>query len=254
MMHMKRIIYVLAIALGTSLFADGQTVIVRKRNLNSATGAGQVNTMVSPSMGGNMNQGAYYSRYNHAIKLSPTSLVAGDIPISYEHKVNDYMSLEAGLGVTTFNMTENLIRGYSLRNNGQTLSRLGYSATFNAKFFPEGNAFQDGYYIGFNVNHRNYAQDFYISDPWSGLDTTVNESFGWNDFGFTMGYQSRPSERMILDWFIGAAIRTKTRSTSEYVESFDPITGIFTGQYELVDRRNATPALLGGVRISVLFR
>lgn len=251
---MKRIIYALAVVLGTTAFVDAQTVIVRKRNLDNASGAGQVSTMTSPSMSGTMNQGAYYSRYNHAIKLSPTALVAGDIPISYEHKLTDYMSLEGGLGITTFNMTENLIRGYSMRSYGQTLSKLGYSATFNAKFFPEGNAFQDGYYIGFNVNHRNYAQDFYISDPFTALDTTVNESFGWNDFGFTMGYQSRPSERMILDWFIGAAIRTKTRSTSEYVESFDPITGIFTGQYELVDRRNATPALLGGVRISVLFR
>ena len=151
-------------------------------------------------------------------------------------------------------MTEELIRGYSLRQDGQTLSKLGYSATFNAKFFPEGNAFQDGYYIAFNFNHRNYAQDFYITDPFSGIDTTVNEGFSWNDFGFTMGYQSRPSERMILDWFIGAAIRNKSRSTSEYVEAFDPITGIFTGQYELIDRSNATPAILGGVRISILFR
>ena len=59
---------------------------------------------------------------------------------------------------------------------------------------------------------------------------------------------------MIMDRFIGAAIRNKSRSTSEYVEAFDPITGIFTGQYELINRRNATPAILGGVRISILFR
>ena len=250
---MKRIIYTLTVLLCTNLWADAQTVIVRKRNLD-VSGAGQVNTMSSPRMSSNMNPSAYYSRYNHALKLSPTALIAGDIPLSYEHKVTDYLSLEGGLGITTFNMTEELIRGYSLRQDGQTLSKLGYSATFNAKFFPEGNAFQDGYYIAFNFNHRNYAQDFYITDPFSGIDTTVNEGFSWNDFGFTMGYQSRPSERMIMDWFIGAAIRNKSRSTSEYIEAFDPNTGFYIGQYELINRRNATPAILGGVRISILFR
>jgi hypothetical protein len=121
------------------------------------------------------------------------------------------------------------------------------------KFFPEGNAFQDGYYVSMNLGFRNYAQDFYLSDPFTG-DTTVAESFSWKDFGFTMGYQSRPSERMILDWFMGAAIRTKSRATSEYVQAFDPNTGIWTGAYQLVSSKNAAPALIGGVRISILFR
>ena len=249
---MKRFIYSLIAVLAWSLSTDAQTVIVRKRNLNTAQGAGTISSQ-SPSTYLPLSGSLYYSRYNHAIKLSPTAMLAGDVPIAYEYKISDYMSAEAGIGVTTFNITEEAIRGYSLRQDGQTQSKLGYSGNVNVKFFPEGNAFEDGYYISYTMGHRNYAQDFYTTTP-AGIDTTVSESFNWTDFGFTIGYQSRPSERMIVDWFIGGAIRQKQRRTSDYVEEFDPVSGIFTGEYRLIDSKNAAPAILGGMKISILFR
>ena len=249
---MKRFIYSLIAVLAWSLSTDAQTVIVRKRNLNTAQGAGTISSQ-SPSTSLPLSGSLYYSRYNHAIKLSPTAMLAGDVPIAYEYKISDYMSAEAGIGVTTFNITEEAIRGYSLRQDGQTQSKLGYSGNVNVKFFPEGNAFEDGYYISYTMCHRNYAQDFYTTTP-AGIDTTVSEGFNWTDFGFTIGYQSRPSERMIVDWFIGGAIRQKQRRTSDYVEEFDPVSGIFTGEYRLINSKNAAPAILGGMKISILFR
>lgn len=245
---MKRFIYSLIAVLAWSLSTDAQTVIVRKRNLNTAQGAGTISSQ-SPSTSLPLSGSLYYSRYNHAIKLSPTAMLAGDVPIAYEYKISDYMSAEAGIGVTTFNITEEAIRGYSLRQDGQTQSKLSYSGNVNVKFFPEGNAFEDGYYISYTMGHRNYAQDFYTTTP-AGIDTTVSEGFNWTDFGFTIGYQSRPSERMIVDWFIGGAIRQKQRRTSE--EEFDPISGMY--EYRLVDSKNAAPAILGGMKISILFR
>ena len=245
---MKRFIYSLIAVLAWSLSTDAQTVIVRKRNLNTAQGAGTISSQ-SPSTSLPLSGSLYYSRYNHAIKLSPTAMLAGDVPIAYEYKISDYMSAEAGIGVTTFNIIEEAIRGYSLRQDGQTPRKLGYSGNVNVKFFPEGNAFEDGYYISYTMGHRNYAQDFYTTTP-AGIDTTVNEGFNWTDFGFTIGYQSRPSERMIVDWFIGGAIRQKQRRTSE--EEFDPISGMY--EYRLVDSKNAAPAILGGMKISILFR
>ena len=245
---MKRFIYSLIAVLAWSLSIDAQTVIVRKRNLNTAQGAGTISSQ-SPSTSLPLSGSLYYSRYNHAIKLSPTAMLAGDVPIAYEYKISDYMSAEAGIGVTTFNITEEAIRGYSLRQDGQTQSKLGYSGNVNVKFFPEGNAFEDGYYISYTMGHRNYAQDFYTTTP-AGIDTTVSEGFNWTDFGFTIGYQSRPSERMIVDWFIGGAIRQKQRRTSE--EEFDPISGMY--EYRLIDSKNAAPAILGGMKISILFR
>jgi len=245
---MKRFIYSLIAVLAWSLSTDAQTVIVRKRNLNTAQGAGTISSQ-SPSTSLPLSGSLYYSRYNHAIKLSPTAMLAGDVPIAYEYKISDYMSAEAGIGVTTFNITEEAIRGYSLRQDGQTQSKLGYSGNVNVKFFPEGNAFEDGYYISYTMGHRNYAQDFYTTTP-AGIDTTVSEGFNWTDFGFTIGYQSRSSERMIVDWFIGGAIRQKQRRTSE--EEFDPISGMY--EYRLIDSKNAAPAILGGIKISILFR
>ena len=249
---MKRFIYSLIAVLAWSLSTDAQTVIVRKRNLNTAQGAGTISSQ-SPSTSLPLSGSLYYSRYNHAIKLSPTAMLAGDVPIAYEYKISDYMSAEAGIGVTTFNITEEAIRGYSLRQDGQTQSKLGYSGNVNVKFFPEGNAFEDGYYLSYTLGHRNYAQDFYTTTP-AGIDTAVSEGFNWTDFGFTIGYQSRPSERMIVDWFIGGAIRQKQRRTSDYIEEFDPVSGIFTGEYRLIDSKNAAPAILGGMKISILFR
>lgn len=248
---MQRIIYALFLAAFVIVEANAQAVVVRKRNLQTSPGTTTTN---APRSSGSYHGGLYYSRYNHAVKLSPVALLAGEIPISYEHKMTDYFTLEGGVGITTFNLTEDLIRGYSNRGDGETVSKLSYSGLFNAKFFPEGNAFQDGYYVAFNLNHRNYAQDFTTTSANTGLDTTVNEMFRWSDIGFTMGYQSRPSEKMILDWYIGAAIRQKNRRTTDYVQEFDPVSGLFTGSYVLNESRNASPALLAGVKISVLFR
>ena len=249
---MNRFLSTLLLLILTVAQADAQAVVVRKRELNTGSSSGNLSTQVSPSMTNSSMNGIYYSRYNHSIKLSPTALIAGDLPVSYERKISDYFTLEGGLGLTNFNPIEDLIRGYSARPDGETVSKISYSALLNAKIFPEGNAFQDGYYISFNLNHRNYAQDFALAMP--GVDSTFNENFQWSDLGFTMGYQSRPSERMILDWFIGAGIRQKTRKINEYVNTFDPISGIYTGEYVLNESRNTTPAILGGVKISILFR
>jgi len=235
-----------------SVECNAQAVVVRKRDLNSSSSVNS-SMQVSPSSSSANLGGMYYSRYNHSLKISPASLIAGEIPLSYEHKVSDYLTMEGGFGLTTYNLTEDLIRGYSERGDGETVSKLSYSALFNTKFFPEGNAFQDGYYIGFNLNFRNYVQDFTTLDDF-GMDTTVSEFFRWSDVGFTMGYQSRPSERMILDWYIGAGIRQKSRSTTDYQQIFDPNSGLFIGQYILNESTNVAPALLGGVKISLLFR
>ena len=250
---MNRFLSTLLLLMLTIAQADAQAVVVRKRELNTGSSSGNLSTQVSPSMTNSSMSGIYYSRYNHSIKLSPTALIAGDIPVSYERKLSDYFTLEGGIGLTTFNLTEDLIRGYTSREDGETVSKVSYSALLNAKIFPEGNAFQDGYYIAFNLNHRNYAQDFSLAMP-GAMDSTFNESFQWSDLGFTLGYQSRPSERMILDWFIGAGIRQKTRKINEYVTEFDPISGLYLGEYALNESSNTTPAILGGVKISILFR
>ena len=103
------------------------------------------------------------------------------------------------------------------------------------------------------MNLRNYAQDFTTLDNF-GTDTTVNEFFRWADIGFTTGLQSRPSEKMIIDWYIGAGIRQKNRSTTDYEQVFDPVSGIYEGVYILQEKTSVAPALLGGVKISLLFR
>lgn len=247
--NMKRIISTLFFTIALSFLADAQTVIVRKRDLNTGSDF-QLN---SPSMNPSMS-GVYYSRFKHGLKLNATAILAGDIPLSYEYKVNDYFTTEIGAGLTTFNLIEDAIRGYSAREDGETLNRMSYSLSMNAKFFPDGQAFQDGYYLALNGNFRNYAQDFYTTSATTGLDTNFSEGFSWRDIGFTMGYQSRPSERMIFDWFIGAGIRTKTRFANEYVSEFDPISGLFTGGYVLNESRNTAPAILGGLKLSILFR
>ena len=249
---MKRFLYSLILLGLLSVQANAQAVIVRKRDLSTTT-YGNSSVQISPSSSSANLGGMYYSRYNHALKISPASLIAGEIPLSYEHKVSDYITIEAGMGLTTYNLTEDLIRGYSERGDGETVSKVSYSALFNTKFFPEGNAFQDGYYVAFNLNVRNYAQDFTTLNDF-GMDTTVSEFFRWSDVGFTMGYQSRPSEKMILDWYIGAGIRQKNRSTTDYEQIFDPTSGLFVGQYKLNESTNVAPALLGGVKISFLFR
>ena len=245
---MKGILFALTFLGLLSIETNAQAVIVRKRELNTGSGTNPSIGYSTSAPSSNMGT-MFYSRYHHAIKISPAALVAGDIPISYEHKISDYLTIEAGLGITTYNVTEDLIHGYSTRVNSETVSKVNYSSLFNTKFFPEGNSFQDGYYIAFNLNLRNYKQDFATVNS-CGTDTTIKESFRWADVGFTAGLHSRPSEKMILDWYIGAGIRQKNRLTSDHF--FNPISGTY--QYIRDEKISIVPALLGGVKISLLFR
>lgn len=244
---MNRIIFGFLFFSFLSTEAQAQTVIVRKRDINVNEPTVSVGR-ISP-----VNGSIYYTRYIHALKVNPSALIAGDVPVSYERKMSDYFSLEAGAGLTTFNYTEDVLRGFRIRENGETISLPSYSMNFNAKFFPDGNAFKDGYYIAFNLGYRDYNQKFYTTSS-AAMDTTFNEGFNWSDLGFTMGYQSRPSERMIFDWYIGAGIRKKRHTVTEYEQTFDPATGLFVGEYVEKITANTAPALLGGVKISVLFR
>ena len=135
-MNMNRFLFALTFLGLLSIETNAQAVIVRKRKLNANSGTNP-SIRYSPSASSSNMGTLYYSRYHHAIKISPAALVAGDIPISYEHKVSDYITVEAGLGITTYNVTEDLIRGYSIRGDGETVSKVGYSALFNSKFFQK---------------------------------------------------------------------------------------------------------------------
>ena len=250
---MRRFIFLLTIATIVSVEVSAQAVIVRKRDLNS-TGSSMTNSSVriSPSSANASMNGLFYSRYSHAFKFNAASLITGELPVAYEHKTSDYLTVEGGVGVTTYNLIEDLIRGYSLRTDGETVSGLSYSALFNMKFFPEGNAFKDGYYMALNFNFRNYAQNF---SPSSNLaaDTTMNESFSWSDLGLTMGYHSRPSEKIMFDWYIGAGLRQKNRAISTSTSGVDS-NGLLIWTYALEESSNISPAILGGLKIGLLFR
>ena len=245
---MKGILFALTFLGLLSIETNAQAVIVRKRELNTGSGT---NPSIGYSTSAPLQIWEPCSTADTIMqsRLAPAALVAGDIPISYEHKISDYLTIEAGLGITTYNVTEDLIHGYSTRVNSETVSKVNYSSLFNTKFFPEGNSFQDGYYIAFNLNLRNYKQDFATVNS-CGTDTTIKESFRWADVGFTAGLHSRPSEKMILDWYIGAGIRQKNRLTSDHF--FNPISGTY--QYIRDEKISIVPALLGGVKISLLFR
>ena len=106
--------------------------------------------------------------------------------------------------------------------------------------------------MALNFNFRNYAQNF---SPSSNLaaDTTMNERFSWSDLGLTMRYHSRPSEKIMLDWYIGAGLRQKNRTISTSTSGVDS-NGLLIWTYALEESSNISPAILGGLKIGLLFR
>ncbi len=235
--HLFSFLTVTLLAVGILPKAYGQTVVVKKRNVETGE--------VYQSNTSNTNANA---ALNQAIKYNFLPFFIGEMPFGYEIKLNNYLSAEAGLGITTNNSLDELLYSgyedfYDLAD--RNLLNLSHYATF--KIFPEGNAFDDGYYLGFDYHYRPYSKGFNLNG------STFRATKRFTDIGLVFGFQGRPSEHIMLDVYAGVAQRHINWDRPTISQIIDPITGDVVAAININNDRYPTLGGLLGFKVSYLF-
>ena len=217
--------------------AQGQTVVVKKRNVET----GEVYSS-------NSSKSNTKASLNQAIKYNFLPFFIGEMPLGYEIKINDFLTAEAGLGLTTNNSLDELIFSgyedfYDLAD--RNLINLSHYASF--KIFPEGNAFNDGYYLGFDYHYRPYSKGFELNG------STYRATKRFTDIGLVFGFQGRPSEHIMLDLYAGVAQRHINWDRPSLSQIIDPVTGNVVAAININNDRYPTIGGLLGFKVSYLF-
>ncbi len=217
--------------------AQGQTVVVKKRNVETGE--------VYPS---NTSKSNTKSELNHALKYNFLPFFIGEMPLGYELKINDYITSEAGLGLTTNNSLDELFfAGHDDFYDMADRSLVNLSHYASIKIFPEGNAFNDGYYIGFDYHYRPYSKGFDLNE------STYRATKRFTDIGLVFGFQGRPSEHIMLDVYAGIAQRHINWDRPTLTQIIDPITGNVVAAININNDRYPTLGGLLGFKVSYLF-
>lgn len=188
---------------------QAQTVVVTKRHINDQSLTTQQPTKKR-------------SRHvpQHAITYNFSAFLLGDLALGYHYRPTDFITIEAGLGITSNNFVDELYTAIFPQGGFYTLANqtiMGGSAHAGLKFFPNGNAFNDGMYIGAHLKRRNYRKS-YIQDS-----SAVNAAKRFTDLGLTLGYQLRPTDHIMVDWYIGLAQRFIRWDRVQQLVLWDPV-------------------------------
>ena len=183
------------------------------------------------------------------LKLAPTGIFIGAIPIIYERKIIDNLSIQASVGLTN----RNFIRGIFKRNTnalnitfpwpanvtGSDMTddiykfdvrqpQTGTMYTIQPKFYFNEEA-PEGFYLGFSLDHYNYkfstpkcipnASGYYVQKG-----ELQNESESINDYMLHLGYQSISNNHIVFEASMAAGIRrvegNKYVATIDYNNNF----------------------------------
>ena len=245
-MNFRTLFFALAALVAVDTSAQ---VTVKRYNVDGTTSSSSSNSSKSER-----NRNRLIARYPTAVKFNVIPFFSGHYPISVEHRLSPYFTVEAGLGLTLHNSIDAFVNEAFLWNNNLFYSldsrvRPGSSQTLNIKVFPSGNSYDDGFYIGALIQNRRYNKVF------DGVDGPIM-SFKQNfDQGIMFGYHIRSSDRFLVDLSLGLSNRFVHFPIVAENYTFDPITG--QEQYyafinESSDGRYRNIGILMGLKVGYL--
>lgn len=158
-----------------------------------------------------------YDRF--LIKVNPILLMIGDFPVSLEYAFTDWLTMEAGVGVTTRDyLRESLFDGIFNTDDLEYTVPLGFSYMHNIKIVPSGDVYDDAGYFLLQFNYRRYNMSLSV-DPSLTLDG-VNQ-FDLNritrEWGVGYGYYlATDIDGLIIDYYLGFTIKSGSIRQLDY--------------------------------------
>lgn len=217
----RYLLFLLIVLASTQAFAQSKTVIVYQDEDKEEQDKKK-------------NKGDDFIPPRAYLKINPLLAFHLDIPIYLEYVVNDYMTVEGGVGVTasdplriSLDDHQDKVSEYGIEHTSQ----IGYSARGNFKFFPDGRA-PDGWYFGVQVRYQDY--NFEVSEVGAN-ETRANvplymlnlegERFKrqYMDIDLLLGYNLFLSDRVVGDAYMGFGLRNSNKEWPAEVEEFVPL-------------------------------
>ncbi len=232
--------------------AFSQEIIIKKRNVENETYYGGERTRsYKPSNEKTSRSKANASnKYSHCLKYNLLPFFIGEFPVSYEYKINRFITLEAGLGITTNNHMDQLL--YTTNDfyaDPTNVLRTGLNLSHNAmiKVFPDAGAMDDGFYIAIDYKNRPYSK--ILDNP----DFSQKATKLFIDIGLILGLQIRSSENLLMDFYAGLSQRHITWDRLSLIQSIDPNTGDLMTLVDITQDQYPTLGVLLGFKLGYLF-
>ena len=182
---MNRFLIVLVLSGLAMSDLDAQTVVVRKRNVDTEQSS---STRQAP------RTRRYYE--NNATTINLVSLTNQQFEIGYERRLTDIFSLEVGLGTNWGNALdanfEYLLSSYPTSFYTTGASSMGNNQFIVLKIHPQSNAMRNSPYIGFRGGRRQYFRSH-------GDNPKTQRTL--MDTGIQLGYQVRSGEFWYADMY-----------------------------------------------------
>lgn len=188
------------------------------------------------------------SEIYNLIKVNTMAILVGDLPLYYERRLGDQISVEAGLGLTySYDLLDRLFGLTSESYEGRS-PRLGYSARAAFHFFPDKYvAAPENWYFGPEIQLRHYGSSLVSCGSAQNL-TPVNEHRNLLDLKVTGGYIAFASNSVFFEFYGGLGMRYK----SLYYASCD-----YTGPVTIIQQPNRTgswgPTISMGIKFGFGF-
>jgi hypothetical protein len=215
-----------------------QEIIVKKRNVETGKYYSNSNNYTSGKNKSNAKE-----KYTNCIKYN-------FLPFFIEIRINPFITLEAGLGVTTNNYMDQLLFSASdfyFNPNGDLRNTISLSQNATIKIFPVGNSYNNGLYIGIDYKNRPYSK-ILTQNNFSQKATKL-----FIDIGLIAGYHVRSSERILIDLYAGISQRHITWDEVSLFQTIDPNSGDLITQIQINQLEYPTLGVLLGFKMGYLF-
>lgn len=231
------LVYSIILLSGLSYKADAQTPDITKRQIVI-----KENTPVEE------DKQSYSSALNYVgITLDPLRLISGEIPVTLQYAPLDWLVLEGGAGLTFENQVAEFLFFDSDLTYGRDVNyKLGNMFIAGVKLLPDGDAFLDDYYFGFEYRLRNYASEGMVRS-FNQTDILADVNYGVSDFTLVYGRYYEVGKKMFFDLYVGLSYRQVNRRVS----SLDPSV-VFTDFQENIN--DLSFGVLYGLRVGLLVK
>ena len=232
--------------------AFSQEVIIKKRNVENETyyGGSRTGSYKSSNDKTSRSRARASSKYSHCLKYNLLPFFIGEFPVSYEYKINPFITLEGGLGITSNNHMDQLLYiNDDFYAEPTNVLRNGLNLSHNAmiKVFPDAGAMDDGFYIAIDYKNRPYSK--ILDNP--SFSQKATKLF--IDIGLILGLQIRSSENLLMDFYAGLSQRHITWDRLSLIQSIDPNTGDLVTIVDITQNQYPTLGVLLGFKLGYLF-
>lgn len=195
------------------------------------------------------------SDYKQLIKICPQWLLEGNVPIFYERKIGNNVSIEASVGLTFNNYLWDAFEQIGTYNGGAIpVSKRYYQPSFSLgggiRYYPSGAL--DGFYIAPEIRYRNYQSQGLATTattnpgtPSTNPTNYLQESLVFTDLKFVFGYVAYIDDVMPIEFFGGIGIRERNEN-----RVYDA-TSTGNGGIGLQNYISSAPLLSLGIKIGV---